>query len=814
MKHRNRGSGPLWEPSRSGLDIEWIGGCIKPPIFITDREEPYRPSLVVWMELPSGLVVGQSLAPEVKEGDVGRTLVEAMKEPLVGPPRRPRRIRVADPSFVQEIQKAVGEGARIEVAPTPELNDLLDTMISALAGESEASYLAGGGVPPAVVARLFAASKALFPLAVWDVVSESQVLRLDIPSLGVEGACISIIGAMGQSLGFLIFPSLAGYEAFLSAAEKPEPAGARRDFGSGWLSLSFVRGERMAASMRQEAADHGWPLPAEDTYPDVTRVEPDGACPPLSQRDVEIATACAESLPAFVFRHKGLFEALDLEVGDLEVDDDVPMDARPVCESLFDEESREVRFTFPYEAFPMFDVAPPRIRPARKPKLKVARNAPCPCGSGRKYKKCHLPIDESGQAAAQADPTSALDDRMIPELFKFAKKSFGRNWILFQEEFKDPETAAPLAIPWALYHFRVEGRTLLETYLDAHGRDRTEKELSWLAAQGAAWLSVWEVTSVVPGEGLTLEDLLTGETRRVRERTASQTLRPRDAVLARIVDHEGISTLCGFYPRALPPFEADKVVRRAKARLRRKGSVPPARLREEAIGRLLIESWEDAVEEMVERASIPPVLSNTDGDPLLFTTDHYEVEAGALGKVRSRLAEFPDVDLPQSGEDEDYVFTRPGTPTGSPEGNTVIGRARLTGGALKLETNSVKRADALRARVESACGGLIRRRAREHADAFSAGAPGRKTASPPPEPPPEARRLILEFKKRHYADWADVPLPALGGMTPRQAVRTAAGRDAVDLLLKDMEHSEQRAGAPEERFDFTPVRRELGLEDG
>ena len=25
------------------------------------------------------------------------------------------------------------------------------------------------------------------------------------------------------------------------------------------------------------------------------------------------------------------------------------------------------------------------------------RNAPCPCGSGKKYKKCHLAADEAGE---------------------------------------------------------------------------------------------------------------------------------------------------------------------------------------------------------------------------------------------------------------------------------------------------------------------------------------------------------------------------------------------------------------------------------
>jgi uncharacterized protein YecA (UPF0149 family) len=40
-------------------------------------------------------------------------------------------------------------------------------------------------------------------------------------------------------------------------------------------------------------------------------------------------------------------------------------------------------------------VAPPAPAPRRAPvALRAGRNDPCPCGSGKKYKKCHLPIDE------------------------------------------------------------------------------------------------------------------------------------------------------------------------------------------------------------------------------------------------------------------------------------------------------------------------------------------------------------------------------------------------------------------------------------
>ena len=76
---------------------------------------------------------------------------------------------------------------------------------------------------------------------------------------------------------------------------------------------------------------------------------------------------------------------------------------------------------------------------------------------------------------------------------------------------------------------------------------------------------------------------------------------------------------------------------------------------------------------------------------------------------------------------------------------------------------------------------------------------------------PEAAQLVLDFKRRHYADWLDTAIPALGGQTPREAMRTAKGREAVDVLLKDMENLEQRVPAGS-AFDFSALRRELGLE--
>jgi preprotein translocase subunit SecA len=45
------------------------------------------------------------------------------------------------------------------------------------------------------------------------------------------------------------------------------------------------------------------------------------------------------------------------------------------------------------------NVAPVAAAPVQRTGPRVGRNDPCPCGSGKKYKKCHLPLEEGGAGA-------------------------------------------------------------------------------------------------------------------------------------------------------------------------------------------------------------------------------------------------------------------------------------------------------------------------------------------------------------------------------------------------------------------------------
>lgn len=88
------------------------------------------------------------------------------------------------------------------------------------------------------------------------------------------------------------------------------------------------------------------------------------------------------------------------------------------------------------------------------------------------------------------------------------------------------------------------------------------------------------------------------------------------------------------------------------------------------------------------------------------------------------------------------------------------------------------------------------------------------SAAFPPRPmmTPEQQAVIRGWKEKHYRAWVDDALPALDGITPRAAMRTARGREKVAMLVREIERGE--AMLPErKRYDVATLREELGLED-
>ncbi|HSH70837.1 MAG TPA: SEC-C metal-binding domain-containing protein, partial [Deferrisomatales bacterium] len=188
----------------------------------------------------------------------------------------------------------------------------------------------------------------------------------------------------------------------------------------------------------------------------------------------------------------------------------------------------------------------------------AGRNDPCPCGSGRKYKKCCLQ-KETEAAALQREESNAVGAALTwlsehhPEAVEEAVHD-GYFAALDDPELDALGTLHPglqdmvdinvgewllTDARFAVGEERLRARDLLFApggpVLTAHGRQ-------WLEAMNERSMGLYEVTEVDSGVGLQVQDILQADPQRlwVTERSASENLVAGDmlgARLARRGDH-------------------------------------------------------------------------------------------------------------------------------------------------------------------------------------------------------------------------------------------------------------------------------------
>lgn len=83
---------------------------------------PHRPEMLLWLELPTDLIIGMHIVDPKKPVSFGDVLQHTLARPMAGPPRTPNRIRVADARLAEEARDVVGDAIPIEIAPTPEVD--------------------------------------------------------------------------------------------------------------------------------------------------------------------------------------------------------------------------------------------------------------------------------------------------------------------------------------------------------------------------------------------------------------------------------------------------------------------------------------------------------------------------------------------------------------------------------------------------------------------------------------------------------------------------------------------------------------------
>lgn len=445
---------------------------------------------------------------------------------------------------------------------------------------------------------------------------------------------------------------------------------------------------------------------------------------------------------------------------------------------------------------------PPRHRPDEAP----GRNDPCPCGSGLKLKRCCAATKDTLQSLHD------LDNSLREQIFSAVAEEYGP--LELQDAFEqlpgDPfdSNFTSLHGAWIAYHEQVaDGRRFVDVFLEKVVV--TPEERSLLEAQREAWLTIWEVQGVKRGHGIELLDRLTGEQRYVHEVTASQSATLGMHICGRVVRYGQVHVLAGIHPKPLSPSAAERVVEDL-CETYECTSEPPFEVGDlqGEIGAVLLAVWHDEVHEVFAAPS--PILRNTDGEQIAQTADTFSLE-GSPQEVVQRLLTMEGVEEDHESGPNHFVVVRA-------EDQTLLGALTVEEDQLRIETNSETRADGLRARVEEACAGLVSHRQREvhdlHQELLERLQEQLDQGSPPPEAaarPAGADEAILAFKRNHYATWGDEPLPALDGLTARQAL-AQGGKAAkrVEVLLREIEHDEAREPRGT-RYDVGELRANLGL---
>ena len=455
-------------------------------------------------------------------------------------------------------------------------------------------------------------------------------------------------------------------------------------------------------------------------------------------------------------------------------------------------------------------------------KAKPGRNEPCWCGSGKKYKKCHLAADEeaerSGSIASGEPEAEPIHEKLQRELMRHMRdwhsaSDFAEGSLLYFDrppgnlEAEGPDVLGGF-FEWYIHDFRPAStkRTLVEEYLRRRAGQVTgaERELlqSWIKMR----FGVWEVQRIEEGKGVKIKDVFEGDGFFVHDVSCSRSMARWDSVLARVHQSEGVWYFAG-NGLGVPRNLMLQFIERIERESREAGQALAAFVRANS------HRWHRVVREMTQEQLAGLRLMNYEGDAIEFCKASYEVkDRGEVLKALEAAGPFDERnDLPDA-----CSFAWLEADGGGPRRS--YGSIEIRDGKLRLECNSRKRLETGRQLVEEHAGRWLRHlgdsfESQEEFKRKALDPKAAKQARPPSGIPPEVEREILgKLKAEHYAHWVDERLPALDGQTPKEAARSKAGRRALEDLLRTMENGEERIGregAP--AFDFSAIRKSLGM---
>lgn len=390
----------------------------------------------------------------------------------------------------------------------------------------------------------------------------------------------------------------------------------------------------------------------------------------------------------------------------------------------------------------------------------------CPCGSGQAPAQCCL-----GNSIALL-----LEAKFCERLRQFAQHTRGPRWFQqaredLQLESEDQEFFEYLYSKLVYFHYGQP--TLFESFLAQRpALSADEATLVWSLRQ--ARLSIFKILKIRRGQAVYLQDLLFGDRVWVAEGTLAEPDMLNAVLLARLAPFGQEVLMLGMYVRPMAAWKADLIME--ELRQQAGPDLEPGLLRQSEWAARLCARWRRGLQELDEFSM--PLQTTSEGEQICRVRDRFAFEPEQAGAVRQALNDFPELywDCRQTAR---WLV-----------GPSELGRISLQSNALILECDSLGRAERLGENLREIPGLKGRRRHRSRALDDAA-----------------IRKIYEKWSSR----WPEEALPALGGLTPRQAVASSEGRHRVQEILREFE-TYQNTLPPTQSIRIDILRSKLGLQ--
>ncbi|MBI9077109.1 MAG: SEC-C domain-containing protein [Desulfatibacillum sp.] len=463
--------------------------------------------------------------------------------------------------------------------------------------------------------------------------------------------------------------------------------------------------------------------------------------------------------------------------------------------------------------------------------MKISRNAPCPCGSGKKFKKCCME-KTSGPIDLLYRRLNDAHARLAPKLLEYGEKNLGYlaveaaldEFMLWPEGGfgpEDMEKHESIFIPWLLYNWEYAPDDYVERlpippfepiagiYAREQGKSLETLERRIVEATVRQPFSFFEVVDTKPGNSFRLKDVFTHQEMEVFERLGSENTHKGDILFARPVSIDHVTMIMGCGPIIIPPGHKLEILNFKKEVFSNIKKISKKTLIDYSIE--IRELYLFIYESLHQR----PVMQNSDGELLCFHTLHYEIESPeiAFSKLHSlsvpdtedQLREQAELDANGNISRVEIAWGRKGSKVNKALDNTVLGKIFIDDKKLKVEVNSAERAEKIKKKIKKLLA--------EHAVYRTTEIMSLESMLAEPQDPallkqqeaeqealwniPEVQEQMEEMLMSHWENWVNMPIPALQGKTPMQAIKTPEGREAVEALLVQ----DQRNTQPQKKMD-------------